>query len=102
MRDEGYVQWENSGVYYRYLTEEERAGLSCDFGACAWVMVASAAGCADGYYIQIDLMSGGTPIEWTNGISPSQRPGEAVRLELNWLVDEIDSLRVSEITCMSF
>lgn len=99
MVQQGWIVVVSNDTYYRYFTDEERASSSCGYSKCSWVVVASDSGCNGGFYIRADILSNGTPVDWTNTISPSARPGEPVVATLNFASQNGDAIRVSEINC---
>lgn len=100
MAEEGYEPWERGYIYVRVLSDEEKQNLSCGYGRCAWVAIVALDGCPGGIYVEVDLTSNGTPVDWTNAISASAQPEEEVIVELNTFNENSDAFRISDITCM--
>lgn len=99
MEADGYTVVDSGENYFRWLNEEEKANSSCGYVACTFGVIYSKNGCSS-FYVKADLISGGTPVGWTNEMTASARPGEAITFELNDYQGIADSYRISEIRCM--
>lgn len=100
MTDQGWATVVSGDTYYRFLTDEEKANSSCGSWTCVWVVVVSMSGCPSGFYVKADILSGETPVSWTNEISASAQPGESVVVQLNDVRGVGNVFRVSELNCM--
>lgn len=99
MEADGYTVVDSGENYFRWLNEEEKANSSCGYVACTFGVIYSKNGCSS-FYVKADLISGGTPVGWTNEMTASARPDEAITFELNDHQGIADSYRISEIRCM--
>lgn len=100
MAEQGFDPWERGYIYVRYLTDDEKANMSCSYARCTWVAIVAIDGCPGGFYVQADLVSNGTPVDWTNAISASAKPEEVVVVEITTFNESVDQMRLSEVTCM--
>lgn len=98
---EGWAVAEHGETYVRFATAEDYAasGGSCGYYDCLDVILFSQSGCPTGFYVRADILAGGTPVDWTNGFSPSALAGETVVLRLEDVGGMGDSFRLSEVTC---
>lgn len=101
MTEQGWAVAVSGDTYYRFLTDEERADASCGHWTCTWVVLRSESGCSGGFYVKGDIVSGETPVGWTNEVSASAKPGENVVVQLEDHQGLGDAFRVSEINCLS-
>lgn len=100
MSADGWKVVTSGETYWRWPTEEEKSGASCGYYACSDVLISSKNGCPSGFYVKGDIMSGETPVDWTNEISAGVAPGEVVVVRLEDHQGIGTAFRISEIQCM--
>lgn len=96
-REQGWSVAQSGELYFKAIDPDS---TSCGHYDCLWYNVQSTSGCASGVYIQADIMSNGTAVDWTNARSASIHAGEAVAVKLEDVRGLGDAFRVSQVDCL--
>jgi len=99
MIEQGFSVWDSGETWLKAV---DPANYTCDYGVrCIWYQLVSYSGCSAGFYVKADLLSASEMgIGWTNEITASVPPTEGVAFQLMSMQSGIETVRVSEVTCM--